>query len=482
MATSFTSAVSSTTKSQIDDLVAQYKITISKPLNNLNTQKTTLTTRKSSFSSLKSKLTVLRDDLKDLAKTDLNAKLNVTKVTSSDSDILTASTSGTAKAATHSVFVTNLAKADKMISDKFTKTDASDINAGSYSFKITLDGTSYNISTTIAAGATNSDVMQSLVTAINSSTANQKVTASYISDSSKTARIVLSSKNSGSSNAISVEDVSGDLLDSIGLTGRGNSSGRTKATNAKGGYLIENTSDLDAQLKVDGIDIVRGTNTIKDIVDGVTFELKGVNKSTDNDVAITVEIDKSKIKEYIQTFITEYNDAITFLNDKLTTVDGVRAELSGDSQLTRLRESMRSIVGGEVTSAKSGNPAFLESLGITTDTYGKLSLKYSYKLDDLLDSDPTKVYDLFNSTNGVANKLQTLIDPFVKSEGLLDKRVDQASTQIDSLVNRIKSSQEQIDRKGETYRKQYEKLLNAINNLNSQQSLISSMMSNTSSG
>nr|HPN38299.1 flagellar filament capping protein FliD [Melioribacteraceae bacterium] len=109
-------------------------------------------------------------------------------------------------------------------------------------------------------------------------------TASYFAPSTGYTKFSLTADITGYDNRLILEDVSGSALDKLGL----NSSllsNRTLITDDNSAgfvYSANSTTDnqLNAKLNFNGINIQRNTNSITDLVDGVTFNLSGVMADT----------------------------------------------------------------------------------------------------------------------------------------------------------------------------------------------------------
>lgn len=456
--------------SQIESLVAQYRYSISKKVTSLETRKTSLNARLSVLTDLKSKLAALNTMAKDLKATGTSSKFNVFSVDSSLSSVVTATATSSAAAGTHTLLVTQLAKADTVISSQLTSaatTISTTESAGTKSIRITVNGTSTDLSFAIAAGESNSTVLGNIAAAINASSA-VGVTASVVSDTSGTSRLVFTSKQTGSTQAVSMSDLSGTVLNTIGL-GAGVISGRTVSTATTGGFLYSSTSLLDAKMKLDGIDITRTTNSVSDVLTGVTLDLKGVQASSDTPVTLKIGSDKTKIKIIVEDFIKTYNDALTFLSAK-TSVNPdkkTREILASDQGFKDLKISLRGLIGSAVSSVTSGNPSLLSEIGITASSTGTLSLNSS-KFDDALASDVRKVSDLFNSSNGIAVRLNALVETFASTNGQIDIAKDGTQSALSSVKTNLERTNAQIDRKVKLFRDQFLALQSALNRINQQ--------------
>src|SRR5690606_35927819 len=122
--------------------------------------------------------------------------------------------------------------------------------------KITVNGVEKEI--TVDA----EDTLQSLVQKINN-TEEISVTASAIQVGTDEFKLTLTSKETGVANQINIE---GDLAGTLAFT--------------------ETQAAQDAELKINGLTVTRSSNIIKDVIQGVTLELKKAGESAD----ITVEM------------------------------------------------------------------------------------------------------------------------------------------------------------------------------------------------
>jgi flagellar hook-associated protein 2 len=163
----------------------------------------------------------------------------------------------------------------------------------------------------------------------------------------------------------------------------------------------------DALFSVNGVQLTRKTNTVKDAVDGVTFTLRkgdGTNATT-----LTVAQDKSAATAGMQDVLTKFNALLKVYKDASTAVKGSDGEvvpgaLTGDSTarsvINQVRAALNSNPDGISASAlyKSG-----AELGIKTAIDGTLSLDVT-AFQAALDKDPDAVKRVFSfsgaSTNG----------------------------------------------------------------------------------
>ncbi|NWF71396.1 MAG: flagellar filament capping protein FliD [Chloroflexi bacterium] len=252
---------------------------------------------------------------------------------------------------------------------------------------------------------------------------------------------------------------------------------RTASTSTTAGFLYSSTTLLDSKFKVNGIDITRGSNTVTDVLSGVTLELKGVQLPTDAPVTLKISTDKAKVKTTIEEFIKKYNEALEYLNAK-TSVDPekkTREILASDQVFKGLRMNMRSLMSSAVSTVQTGNPTLLSEIGIKVASNGTLSISDTAALESALASDVRKVSDLFNSSNGLAGRLNTLLEQFTSTGGQLDIAQDGTNTALANVKTALTRTNAQIDSKVAFFRKQYEQLYNTMQKISLQQQSISSL-------
>src|SRR5690606_28266125 len=130
--------------------------------------------------------------------------------------------------------------------------------------------------------------------------ANSGVTASLVTDASGV-RLVLRGV-SGSENAFKVTatDADGDSSDATGLSALNYDPSADITT------MSATQKASNAQATINGLAITSASNTLTDVVDGLTIQL---NKKTtaDNPIELTVSQDNESIKKGIDAFTSAYN-------------------------------------------------------------------------------------------------------------------------------------------------------------------------------
>ncbi|MBM3617233.1 MAG: hypothetical protein FJX23_01660 [Alphaproteobacteria bacterium] len=135
--------------------------------------------------------------------------------------------------------------------------------------------------------------------------------------------------------------------------------------------FFSQTDAVDALVTIDGTQVSRATNTITDLVDGVTLNLTA---QTPVGTTLTVDViqDTSLAKDAIMNFVDAYNELRAFAARQNATDDeGVRLEsavLSSSNALRTLNNSFGADIAS-IVEGLSGTINSLSSIGITLTDY-----------------------------------------------------------------------------------------------------------------
>ncbi|MFN2343156.1 MAG: flagellar filament capping protein FliD, partial [Desulfonatronovibrio sp.] len=161
-----------------------------------------------------------------------------------------------------------------------------------------------------------------------------------------------------------------------------------------------------SQIKVDGWPagtdwIERDTNSISDVIEGLTFNLYSTGSAR-----ITVENDNEAIKEQIYSFVDQVNEVLTMINEQTKVDDsGQGSILTGNYGLQMVKSRLKNIMSsiGVGFDRQAGGDTFpsLSTIGITTDaergspTFGLLKIDEG-ELNKALTNDPQAVAELIS--------------------------------------------------------------------------------------
>lgn len=442
----------SASQSQADLLVEAYKRTQSGKLNQLKDRKSTLEKKSSFFSSLRSKVSTLMSQIDKFTATGASSFFVTRRVNSSDSSIVTATATGEALLGVNTVKVNRLASNDLLISAQLTASQNFAVTGSNLTFKIN----GKDVSVSIDPNTSNEDALKLIAKAINN-TSDVNATASVIKDTNSTVRLTITSKNTGSDNNIKFDDNGSGVLNALGFDNVDpNASIRTpiNSGNQYAHFKIADVSQLDSEIEVNGITVVRGSNTISDVLQGVTLNLLKTQEASAQPVTLTTEVDTNAVQNLLTPLVNAYNDLLQFLNSN-------KSLLRDEPLLRNLISNLRVIPSQAITSAQTGNPQFLNEIGIKTNTDGTLSISDLTKLKEALASDYTKVADLFTSSDSFVRKLQNVTGLLSGDTNYLTNKTNLVQQQIYEMQKRITELETKIEIQAENYKNDYFRSLEA---------------------
>ena len=262
-------------------------------------------------------------------------------------------------------------------------------------------------------------------------------------------KMILQSKESGEKNQIKFS-VKGDqaaadgakqVLEKLGFKAK-----ETEIKDDKGnitGYNLAITADTsaggkqlqkaqDAKFNFNGIDITRSSNSVDDLIIGVTFNLNNVDEKNSTTGAlkesvITIGKDTDAVVKSLKSMVTAYNDLISNISTA-TSYDrenGVAGTLNGMSEITGIKRKLQNLFESSNSDGKS-----LQSFGFSFTEKGVLSVDES-KLKDTISKD----YEGFKSffTNSTE----------YKNAGVFGKET--INTKLDDISGKLKINGKEIE-------------------------------------
>lgn len=162
----------------------------------------------------------------------------------------------------------------------------------------------------------------------------------------------------------------------------------------------------DAVVVVDGITYTKPSNTITDIIQGVTLNLQQADLS--NGVIVAVSSDAAAAVGKIKNFVTAYNDFNAFLNTQLNYDASTQkaGPLLGDSALRAIQRQLKDIISGQIPGLTTGK-SNLSQIGITSNSKtGALTVDEAI-LSSAISADPEGVKRLFLGIGTPSNSAVT---------------------------------------------------------------------------
>jgi flagellar hook-associated protein 2 len=363
-----------------------------RPLQALNRKEASFQARISAFGTLKGALASFQKTMQELSDP---SKFQAFKATSSDTNVATTTAANTAVAGNYSLEVSKLAQSQKLVAAG-QESMTSAIGTGTLTFEFgTISGGAFDSQTgrytgasfaadgagakTVTIGPSN-NTLGGIRDAINS--AKIGVTASIVNDGGATPyRLALSVNDPGAAKSLRISSDSGAL-------------GSLLAQNPAGVQnLTETISASNAEFKVDGVAISKPRNTVSDVIEGVTLNLRKTNVG--NSTSITVARDGGAIRSSADALVKGYNDLNNTLKN-LSAYNPVTRQgtvLQGDATLISVQARVRATLS-EALQGVAGSYNTLWQIGISFNKDGTLALD-SAKFDAALEQAPNDFAALF---------------------------------------------------------------------------------------
>jgi flagellar hook-associated protein 2 len=408
-----------------------------RPLVLVEERKTELETQRSLFQDLNTKLVALRDAAAaidnltpDLGSPAATEEFLAYTATSAREDVLTATASTAATPGTTEITVNELARAARHGSSAFSDETVSIATPGD-TIDITHGGADPISITVGAAGASLLDLRDLINSDMNN---GGEVRASVIFDGTGH-RLLIAGTSPGLVNDVSVATT---------IPGEG------------GGAFFDATvssGSSDAKLEAYGIPVTRDSNSIVDLIPGVSLELL----SADIGVPVQVQVSRNdeEIESKVQGFIDAYNDVVDFLerNARYDAASEVAGPLLGDATIRSIEQRLQRTVVNQYEFA--ANPfVSLGQMGVEFGADGKFTLD-AEQLQEALTTDASSVRQLLSGDGvnpGIATALSEIIDPMVDPDPALgtirirtdgfDDRISAFDIQIERLELRLEQREQ----------------------------------------
>ncbi len=362
-----------------------------------------------------------------------------------DSDYASASATGYAAPGTFSLRVEQLAQANKLLSSV-----APSVSAGTLTLELgDISGGSFvakSGSSPVVVNFTGSTI-EELRAAINDADAG--VTATIINGASGK-QLLLTSDETGVENTLRI-------------TGGGGLSGLTYDPIAPSAAFTEKSAAQNAEALLDGVLVSSSSNTLSEVMTGVSLTLTKAHDPLDTNDATTLTIgsDADGMSERVQAFVTAWNDLNT-LSKSLTKYDTTTqtgSVLTGDGTVSSVNNKLREVLFSSPSGISTAFPT-LADLGISLQADGSLELDES----EFATAIATNLSGVSATVTGFAAAFQTTAEALLDTEGTISVR--QAS--LDTLIDNLDTRREELERRVAAIEARYSKQFTALDKLMSQ--------------
>lgn len=288
------------------------------------------------------------------------------------------------------------------------------------------------VNLTVSADTT----MNQLIDLINSDSANLGVTASIIDsgEAMNPFKLVLQANNTGRDHEITIVSQLPDLA----LTMQGQSG-----------------DNLNSRITIDGISYQRQSNSVNDVLDGITLNLQSVGASS-----VSVASNNETLTTLITDFVTAYNEAVQNIQGQIA-YDKEAAEF-GILAGTTLRDipfALERLMSSVVQVNTDSKITTMFDLGMEFNRDGTIAIDSTVLADKVANqTDDVRSFFLGNDDTGItglADKVNEHLHGIVSGTGQIGAEKSAANVRIDDLELRIKLESARLDKRYELLTKQF---------------------------
>lgn len=423
------------------------------------TQKTEYQTEQTAWKDVNSRLDSFYNKLETLTKAET---FNAKNVSVSSKDFVSVTAEGSAAVGEYKIHVDQLAAATRLTGGKITAESITD----ELGFNGNLNLSNGESEEAFEFNITSDMSLKDIKDLINEKSDDSKIKANIVDN-----RLILERTDTGEK----ALTVGGSLVSSLKLD---------ENTTVEGKQSI---------FTIDGIEIKKDSNTIDDVLEGVTFNLQNVHEENKSDT-LKITDNTEVAADALQAVVDQYNSINSFIETQLSVgdpsaEDNSTGALVGDSALTRLQTNLRSMMTRNMETA-SETVNGLQDLGVEVDRDGLASFDRE-KFIEAFEKNPEDAALFFHSSTnekvesvdengdpstetvtkltGFANDARSLVNEYISSTtGIIKTKTDTYDRLIKDVNQRIDTFNERIETKRQQYITQFTALDTAMMEAESQ--------------
>lgn len=424
----------------VNAIITQLMAIERRPLQALEKEESALGAKLSSFGKLQGMVAAMRDKAGSLSSATLWSQ---TTGTSGNAGAVGVTTASGAALGSYAVEVQQLASGQTLSSRRFTAADTpAQFGPGTLTIELGRWTGSPVTGFTPKAGASAvtvtldsaDDTLAEVRDKINAAGAG--VTATIVADANG-ARLAIRSKDSGADNGFRIsaaesadDGVAGDGLSALAYDALGSS------------QMTLNRSAANALATINGIAVESASNTLANVSDGVTLELRQLTAAP---VDVNVAPDSAAVKTAVEDFVKAFNELASFIREQTRYDEAARkgGPMQGDSLVLGLQRQLRGVINEAFTAASDFDR--LADVGIVMKSDGTLEIKAGALENGI--ANLAQLKSLF-ATDGVASadsgfmrRFKELGDALLGTGGAFETRNDSLRQRLD----RNETRQEQME-------------------------------------
>ncbi|MBP0596986.1 flagellar filament capping protein FliD [Herbaspirillum sp. LeCh32-8] len=300
------------------------------------------------------------------------------------------------------------------------------------------------------------------------------------------ANVTASISNDGTYDHLVLTPTGSAATSAVSLTGTGDYTGLTMSGM---GQLLK---AQDAKLSIDGVSVTSASNTVENVISGVTLNLAKVTTASDN-FTLNISNDTSGISSAANTFVSAYNTlvkAVSSLTKQTPSTTLGEADtsspLASESSVQTIMSQLRSTL---FASVDGGNGiSSLSDIGISFQKDGTLALDAA-KLSTAATNNFAGIANLFSGTdpdttnttsskNGIVTKLTTLMKSILSDDGIIATKTNGLQASLKINQDRQTAVQTRLTNMKDAYTNQFNQLNVTLASMQATQSYLTQQLAN----
>jgi len=409
----------------VESIITQLMQIEREPLNTIEAQQNQLDIQISALGTIRSAVAELESSSAEIGDTD---KFGAFEAASFDEEVFTVDTAPGTTIENHTITVNSLAVAHQLASDAFVDGGDSNItqktynfSSGSESFDIDIDGTN--------------NTLFGLRDAINNASENTSISASVI-NLTDGSRLILSAKNTGTDAAI-VADT---------------------------GLFSEITAAVDASMEIDGFTATSQSNTVTQIIPGVTLNLVAPGTTK-----LETTRNNDSYGELLSDFAEKYNTLVSSID---TLSEG---DLRSDGTLRNMKADLSRIFFEPITIQDVETSPF--QLGMTFDQNGNLSVNETVLNEVSIDDTRNFIQAMTDPESGFSNRVTEVLQRYSDADGLISDKEESFDARMETLENQGDRYEYRLEQTEARLRRQFTALDTLVSQLQATSSYLTDQLS-----
>jgi len=247
----------------------------------------------------------------------------------------------------------------------------------------------------------------------------------------------------------------------------------TGGTGSDAPSLTTTQTAQQAHILVDGIDIYSDSNTLGEAIPGVSLDLTQAEEGTVTN--LSVKLDEDTIKNQIKSFVSGYNDIVSYVTNQSKTEGSDAGILVGDSGVNSIKRRLQNLLTTPIT----GSISSLSQLGLQTQKDGTLKIDDA-TLTEAIQNDLSGVTSLLagdDSTEGIAGRFKSYLENITDDvDGLFAGRKEGIKSTVKRIDKSIERMEMRLEKREQTLYDQFNALEQMISVMNAQSDYIGKQM------